>query len=94
MKQKNNIQKLDINLTKNIHNPCVFYHKHFITDTNIDTNLAVYIYIYVNLRSSQEKEHPELKTIYKKTLRIAHELAEVNHIQLTLTFKKIAKIHI
>ena len=77
---------MDINLTIDIQNPYIYYHKHFVTDTNINTNIAGCTYIYINLQSSLYKEHPELVPIYEQTLQIANEIVEVQNIQLNLTF--------
>ena len=67
-------------------NPYVYYHKHFVTDTNINTNIAGYTYFSINLQSSLYKQHPKLVSIYEQTLKIASELVEVQNIQLNLIF--------
>ena len=77
---------MDINLTIDIQNPYVYYHKHFVIDTNISTNIAGYTYIYINRQSSLYKEHPELVPIYERTLQIANEIVDVQNIKLNLTF--------
>ena len=52
----------------------------------MNTNIAGYTYIYINLQYCLYREHQELVPIYEQTLQIANEIVEMQNIQLNLTF--------